>query len=130
MMDELESLLLNRQRKLIVTEKELDLADISSLNQIFILFIEESKGSAGGRSGGGGYRKISRIVGFKFENQIVYKIYDTSQEKQIDLFDIPYSAVAMDITLSDGKQIVTQGIVDPDMIIHYNNIIFNQFNSK
>ncbi|HET7644006.1 MAG TPA: hypothetical protein VFK40_10900, partial [Nitrososphaeraceae archaeon] len=61
---------------------------------------------------------------------IVYKIYDTSQEKQIDLFDIPYSAVAMDITLSDGKQIVTQGIVDPDMIIHYNNIIFNQFNSK
>ena len=31
----------------------------------------------------------------------------------------------MDITLSNGKQIVTQGIVDPDMIIQYNNIILH-----
>ena len=124
-MNELETLLSNQQRKLIVTEKELDLADRSSSNQIFILFIEESKGSAGGRAGGAGYRKISRIVGFKFENQTIYKFYDTNQEKQIELFDIPYSAVAMDITLSNGKQIVTQGIVDPDMIIQYNNIILH-----
>ena len=129
-MNELESLLSNLQRKLIVTEKELDLADRSSLNQIFILFIEESRGSAGGRAGGAGYRKISQIVGFKFENQTVYKFYDTIQKEQIELFDIPYSAVAMDITLSDGKQIVTQGIVDPDMIIQYNNIISHQSNSK
>ena len=124
-MNELETLLSNHQRKLIVTERELDLADTSSTNQIFILFVEESKGSAGGRAGGAGYRKISQIVGFKFENQTIYKFYDTNQEKQIELFDIPYSAVAMDITLSNGKQIVTQGIVDPDMIIQYNNIILH-----
>ncbi len=129
-MNELESLLSNHQRKLIITEKELDLADRVSLNQIFILFIEESKGSAGGRAGGAGYRKISQIVGFKFEKQVVYKIYDTKQEEQIELFEIPYSAVAMDIRLSDGKEIVTQGIVDPYMITQYNNIISHQSNSK
>jgi hypothetical protein len=129
-MNELESLLLNHQRKLIVTERELDLADKLSANQIFILFIEESKGSAGGRTAGTGYRKISQIVGFKFEKETVQKFYDTEQEEQIELFDIPYSAVAMDITLSDGKQIVTQGIVDPDMITQYNNIISGEFNSK
>ncbi|MDF2737659.1 MAG: hypothetical protein K0S93_1516 [Nitrososphaeraceae archaeon] len=122
-MNELESLLLNHQRKLLVTYKELDLADISSFNQIFILLIEESKGSAGGRGGGSGYRKIDQIIGFRIENKNVKKFYETKEKDLIELFEIPYSAVAMDITLSDGKQIVVQGIIDPDMITNYNNII-------
>ena len=122
-MNELESLLLNHQRKLLVTYKELDLADISSLNQIFILLIEESKGSAGGRGGGSGSRKINQIIGFRIEDKNVKKIYETNEKDLIELFEIPYSAVAMDITLSDGKQIVVQGVIDPDMITNYNNII-------
>jgi hypothetical protein len=122
-MNELESLLLNHQRKLLVTYKELDLADISSFNQIFILLIEESKGSAGGRGGGSGSRKINQIIGFRIEDKNVKKIYETNEKDLIELFEIPYSAVAMDITLSDGKQIVVQGIIDPDMVTNYNNII-------
>ena len=122
-MNELESLLLSHQRKLLVTYKELDLADISSFNQIFILLIEESKGSAGGRGGGSGSRKINQIIGFRIEDKHVKKIYETNEKDLIELFEIPYSAVAMDITLSDGKQIVVQGVIDPDMITNYNNII-------
>lgn len=122
-MNELESLLLNHQRKLLVTYKELDLADTSSFNQIFILLIEESKGSAGGRGGGSGSRKINQIIGFRIEDKNVKKIYETNEKDLIELFEIPYSAVAMDITLSDGKQIVVQGVIDPDMITNYNNII-------
>src|ERR687895_1116898 len=122
-MNELESLVVNHQRKLLVTYKELDLADISSFNQIFILLIEESKGSAGGRGGGSGSRKINQIIGFRIEDKNVKKIYETNEKDLIELFEIPYSAVAMDITLSDGKQIVVQGIIDPDMITNYNNII-------
>ena len=122
-MNELESLLLNHQRKLVVTYKEIELADISSFNQIFILLIEESKGSAGGRGGGSGSRKINQIIGFRIEDKNVKKIYETNEKDLIELFEIPYSAVAMDITLSDGKQIVVQGVIDPDMITNYNNII-------
>jgi len=122
-MNELEYLLLNHQRKLLVTYKELDLSDISSFNQIYILLVEESKGSAGGRGGGSGYRKIAQIVGFRIENKNVKKIYETKEKDIIELFEIPYSAVAMDIILSDGKQIVVQGVIDPDMITNYNNII-------
>jgi hypothetical protein len=122
-MNELESLLLSRPRKLLVTYKELDLTDISSFNQIFILLIEESKGSAGGRGGASGYRKIDQVIGFMVENKNVKKIYETKEKDLIELFEIPYSAVAMDITLSDGKQIVVQGVIDPDMITNYNNII-------
>lgn len=122
-MNELESLLLNPQRKLLVTYKEIDLTDNSSFNQIFILLIEESKGSAGGRGGGSGYRKISEITGFRIENSHIEKFYDTKEENLIELFEVPYSAVAMDIKLSDGKQIVVQGVIDPDMVTNYNNII-------
>ena len=124
-MNELESILLNSQRKLLVTDVEINLADVSSNNHIFILLIEESKGSAGGRGGGSGYRKISQIIGFTIKNKVIEKIFDTNENDLIDLFEIPYSAVAMDITLSNGKQIVVQGIVDPDMISKYNQIIYN-----
>ena len=122
-MNELESLLLNPQRKLLVTYKEIDLTDNSSFNQIFILLIEESKGSAGGRGGGSGYRKIAEIIGFRIENNNIEKFYDTKEEDLIELFEVPYSAVAMDIRISDGKQIVVQGVIDPDMVTNYNNII-------
>lgn len=122
-MNELQSLLLNPQRKLLVTYKEIDLTDNSSFNQIFILLIEESKGSAGGRGGGSGYRKISEIISFRIENNNIEKFYDTKEENLIELFEVPYSAVAMDIKLSDGKQIVVQGVIDPDMVTNYNNII-------
>ena len=80
-------------------------------------------GSAGGRGGGSGSRKINQIIGFRIEDKNVKKIYETNEKDLIELFEIPYSAVAMDITLSDGKQIVVQGVIDPDMITNYNNII-------
>lgn len=124
-MNELESLILSAQRKLLVLYDELDLSELSSNNQIFILLVEESKGSAGGRGGGSGHRKIVQVTGFKIDNKKIEKIYDTKDENIIEKFEIPYSAVAIDIKLSDGRQIVVQGIIDQVMIKDYNNIIFS-----
>jgi hypothetical protein len=124
-MNELELILLSTQRKLLVIYDELDLSNLSSYNQIFILLVEESKGSAGGRGGGSGHRKIVQVMGFKIDNKKIEKIYDTKDENIIEKFDIPYSALAMDIKLSDGREIVVQGIIDQNMIKDYNNIIFS-----
>lgn len=124
-MNELELLILSPQRKLLVIYDELDLSETSSNNQIFILLVEESKGSAGGRGGGSGHRKIVQVSGFKIDNKKIEKIYDTKDENIIEKFEIPYSAVAIDIKLSDGRQIVVQGIINQDMIKDYNNIIFS-----
>lgn len=122
-MDELESIILSSQRKLLVIYDELDLTDLSSYNQVFILLVEESKGSAGGRGGGSGHRKIVQVIGFKIDNKNIEKIYETKDENIIEKFEIPYSAVAMDIKLSDGREIVVQGIMDQNMIKDYNTII-------
>ena len=124
-MNELETLIMGIQRKLLVMYDVLDLSDLSSYNQIFILLVEESKGSAGGRGGGSGHRKIVQVSGFKIDKTKIEKIYDTKDENIIDKFEIPYSAVAIDIKLSDGRQIVVQGIIDQDMVKDYNNIIFS-----
>ena len=122
-MDELESIILSSQRKLLVIYDELDLTDLSSYNQVFILLVEESKGSAGGRGGGSGHRQIVQVIGFKIDNKNIEKIYETKDENIIEKFEIPYSAVAMDIKLSDGREFVVQGIMDQNMIKDYNTII-------
>ena len=106
------------QRKLVVSQYDIDL-ELHDRNEIFILLIEESFGYAGGRGGGSGSRRINRIYGFSCNGGICRKYYETAEQEKIELFDIPYSAVAMDIKLSTGKSLVVQGIVDPDLITSY-----------
>lgn len=125
-MNELETLIMGIQRKLLVMYDDLDLSDLSSYNQVFILLVEESKGSAGGRGGGSGHRKIAQISAFKIDNRTIEKIYDTKDENIIEKFEIPYSAIAIDIKLSDGREFVVQGVIDQELIKNYGKIIFSQ----
>ncbi|MDX1373388.1 MAG: hypothetical protein R3321_13020 [Nitrososphaeraceae archaeon] len=124
MMNELEKLLLLPDRKIIVTLNEINLLETSE-NKVFLLIVEESRGAAGGRGGGSGHRKIARIIGFNFGFEGTKKIFDAVEQEIINKFEIPYSAVAMDIKLSEGKEYVVQGIVDPAMIESYENVIKN-----
>jgi hypothetical protein len=48
-----------------------------------------------------------------------------SEPEKIELFNIPYSAVAMDIKLSTGEPIVVQGVVDPGLVEAYKAIAKN-----
>jgi hypothetical protein len=109
-------------RKLIVSSTEIDLSKKVRVD-IFFLLVQESRGSAGGRGGGSGTRRIERILGYDCENGECKNIFDTTDPSIIEKFEIPYSAVAMDITLQDGNDLVVQGIVDPGLINDYKNLI-------
>ena len=113
----LEEILQLPQRKLVVAESDIRL-DKNSKNEIFVLMVEESKGSAGGRAAGSGHRRISKVYGFSCD-VACREVFQTDDPQKIDMFDIPYSAVAMDIILSDGQSYVVQGIVDPTFIANY-----------
>jgi hypothetical protein len=102
------------QRKLVVALSEVTL-DKKTKNEIFVLMVEESRGSAGGRAAGSGHRKIDKVYGFSCDGACS-KVFETDDPRKVEMFDIPYSAVAMDITLSDGRPYVVQGIVDPDFV--------------
>ena len=118
----LEEVLSPPTRKLVVASTEIDLSK-SEHSIVFVLLVEESFGSAGGRAGGSGSRKISRILGFKIHQSMISLIIDIREMDVIDRFDVPYSAVALDITLSTGQRSVVQGIVDPILIEEYMRIV-------
>jgi hypothetical protein len=125
MSDSIDTILQLPQRKIVIAESEVFL-DKQIKNDIFILLVEESTGSAGGRAAGFGYRRVERIYGFSCcESGKCTKFFDTTEQGKIDQFDIPYSAVAMDIRLSDGKPYVLQGIVDPGYVATYRSVVSN-----
>ena len=124
MSDSVDAILLLPQRKLVVAHDDVFL-DRQTNNEIYILMVEESAGSAGGRAAGVGHRRVNRIYCFSCEFGRCEKVFDTSDQDKIDQFDIPYSAVAMDIRLSDGKPYVLQGLVDQNLVKSYSSVINN-----
>jgi hypothetical protein len=116
------------QRKLVVAKNDIDLSGNDNQNDIFILMVQESPGSAGGRGGGSGSRKIDKILAFSCSKGICSKDFECTDLEKIEQFEIPYSAVAMDIKLSSGRQLVVQGLVDPDFINSYRELINNMKN--
>lgn len=114
----LDQILKTPKRKLIVSSNDIIL-NKNIDNIIFILMVEESLGSAGGRGGGSGNRKIDKIMGFKINNNNILKIFETENKNIIEKFEIPYNAVAMDIILGSGDPYVVQGITDTEMINEY-----------
>ena len=120
--DSLEEVLLLPARKLVVASIDIDLSKCDDCT-VFVLLVEESLGSAGGRAGGSGSRKIGRILGFKIHQSEIELIIDSQQKEIIDRFDVPYSAVALDIILSTGQESLVQGIVDPVLIEEYMRIV-------
>lgn len=124
MSDSIDAILQLPQRKLVIANDDV-LLDRQMNNEIFILMVEESSGSAGGRAAGVGHRRVNRIYGFSCQSGRCTKIFGTSDQEEIDQFDIPYSAVAMDIRLSDGKPYVLQGLVDQNLVRSYSSVISN-----
>lgn len=125
MSDSIDAILQLPQRKIVVAENDVFL-DQQIKNDIFILMVEESIGSAGGRAASLGHRRVNRIYGFScYGSGKCTKFFDTIEQYKIEQFDIPYSAVAMDIRLSDGKPYMLQGIVDPGSVASYRSVVSN-----
>lgn len=114
----LEEVLLLPTRKLVVASNEIDLSKSQDCT-VFVLLVEESFGSAGGRAAGSGSRRIGRILGFSMRQSKMDLIIDSHDLEIVDRFDVPYSAVALDIVLSNGQKAVVQGLVDSVLIRDY-----------
>ena len=124
MPDSIDAILQLSRRKLVIAKSDVYL-DRPAKNEIFILIVEESRGSAGGRAAGSGHRHVERIYGFACEGGVCTKFFESSEQNEVDQFEIPYSAVAMDIKLSDGRPYVVQGIVDSHFVESYRSAISN-----
>ncbi len=117
-----DAILASPHRKLVVANKDIDIS-VNDTNIIFILMAQESRGSAGGRAGGSGNRRINKVVAFSCSKAGCIKFFESLDIKLIDQFEVPYSAVALDVKLSTGTVVVVQGLVDPGLVQNYQELI-------
>ena len=118
----IDAILESAHRKLLVANKDIDMS-IKDTNVIFILMVEESRGSAGGRGGGSGSRRINRIIAFSCSKTGCTQFFESLESELIDQFEVPYSAVALDVKLSTGQEVVAQGLIDPGLVQSYQELI-------
>jgi hypothetical protein len=121
-LSELESIIEDPQRKIIVSEDFVDLSSSSS-NLLFIIMIDESVGAAGGRAGGFGQRTIARVLCFKVENSFATKILDTNDENILSSIDLPIGIARVPAIMSDKSEEMVYGVVDPDLVRDYCKVL-------
>ena len=119
-LDELLQLLNSEgRRRVYVTEKEIDLRNVSDMNRLFILQLPDQSTAAGGRGGGLGERRIVKMYRFEYGNGECRKLSDVEDEERLDRLDLPYHATAMQVILPDGAEKLVSGVVDPTFVTSY-----------
>jgi hypothetical protein len=122
-LEELTQLASEKSRRLFVAENPIDLRSTTGRNCVYVLELPSTApGSAGGRVGGIGERRIQKAYCFRQEDGKWMKIYETESADRLDRFDLPYHAAGLDVQLPDGTARVVSGVVDEELIERYNQI--------
>ena len=69
------------------------------------------------------FEKLVALLALNVMEMTKVHIFDTEREDEISEFEIPYSAVAMDIKLSNDQSMIVQGLVDPELARSYFQLI-------
>jgi hypothetical protein len=115
-LNELKELLKRSESNLSIVIAMKDLNDPNNI--IYILDIDDSSNSAGGRIGGFGYRKFKKIYAFKVIDNKPIKIL----EDNIDDIDIPYVA-RLPISI-DNEEYMISCSIDSNLI----NLLNKRYN--
>jgi hypothetical protein len=123
-LEDLAKLASEKSRRLFVAEKPIDLSTEEGQNCIYVLELPNAApGAAGGRVGGIGERKIQKAYCFRQESGKWMKVYETEFADRLERFNLPYHAAGLSVRLPDGAEKVVSGVVDPELIGEYNQII-------
>ena len=121
-LEELTQLTKEKGRRVFVAEDPIDLSNTQGRNCVYILELPTPMGSAGGRVGGIGERRIQKVFCFRQENGKWMKVYETESQEKLESFDLPYHAAGLGVRLLDGTEKVVSGVVDEELIEKYNQI--------
>jgi len=121
-LEELTQLTKEKGRRLFVAEHPIDLSTTQGRNCLYILELPTGTGSAGGRVGGIGERRVEKVFCFRQENGNWMKVYETESLEKVEIFDLPYHAAGLEVRLPDGTEKIVSGVVDEELIERYNRI--------
>jgi len=123
-LEELTKLASEKSRRIFVAQNPIDLSVSLGHNCVYVLQLPgDAPGSAGGRVGGIGERKIVKISCFKQENGNWIKLYDSDNEEKLEKFELPYHAAGLAVILPDRTEKVVSGVVDQEFVQRYNETI-------
>ena len=122
-LEELTRLVVEKGRKILVAENPVDLQKLEGGNSVYILQLPEGGSSAGGRTGGFGERRLEKLYAFHYEDGAVFKLFEVDAPEKLERFDLPYHAAGTPVILPDGSEHVISGIIDPDFVMAYKQIV-------
>jgi len=112
-----------RSRRLFVAENPIDLSMKEGENCVYVLELPTAPGSAGGHVGGIGEQKIQKGYCFRRVTGRWMKLYETESTEKLEPFNLPYHAAGLSVRLPDRSEKVVSGVVDPELIGEYNQLV-------
>ncbi len=124
-LEELVLLVKERSRRVFVAENPIDLSASQGQNCVYVLELpgSSSPGSAGGRIGGVGERKVVRLLHYQQEKGVWSKIRELSDPEKLESLELPYHATGLSVLLPDKTEKVISGVVDLEFVKSYNEVI-------
>jgi hypothetical protein len=106
-------------RRVYVVERELNLSRLGEKNTVYILELPTGSNAAGGRGGGFGERRITKVYHFECGEGLCRKVGEVEDDERLDALDLPYHATAMPIIDSEGKEKLVSGVIDASFVGSY-----------
>jgi len=120
-LDELVSLLNEKSRRIFVAEQTIEFNNAHGENCVYVLELPgASPGSAGGRIGGFGERRVVKLLCFRQHDGKWVKLFESENLERLERLALPYHATGLSVILPDGRERVVSGVVDPEFVRKYN----------
>src|SRR5438874_13594374 len=109
-LDELAKLISEKGRKILVAQNPVDLRTLQGENSVFILQLPEGSSAAGGRAGGFGERRLSKLYCFQYAEGAVRKLYEVDSHEKLERIDLSYLAEGSQVILHVSSETVISGV--------------------
>src|SRR5437763_16958509 len=91
-LDELAKLISEKGRKILGAQNPADLRTLQGANSVFILQLPEGSSAAGGRAGGFGERRLSKLYCSHYAERAWRELYEVERNEKLEKYDLPYHA--------------------------------------
>src|SRR2546428_12178968 len=108
-LDELAKLISEKGRKILVAQNPVDLRTLQGENSVFILQLPEGSSAAGGRAGGFGERRLSKLYCFHYAEGACRELYEVDSPEKMERVDLPYHAARTPGVFPDRSEASTPG---------------------
>ncbi len=103
-------------RVIVIADKDVDLRAQASNTLIWLLMMAEGSLASGGRGGGFGERRVTRVLLFQRNAGAWSKLLDLEDESKASEFEVPYHVSRLPLTLADGSESMGYGVVEPELV--------------